>query len=100
MTPNPLTHEQQLEQALDHTIGQRLIRARELLDLDQHQVASMLDISADQLDDHETGMDPMTVGFMVRLAMALRIKPEMLVAGLISHAGSQPSHAHTPCRSC
>ncbi len=90
MTIAPLSQEHQLEQDLDYRIGQRLIRARELLDLDQHQVASMVDISTDQLDDHETGIDPMTVGFMVRLATVLRIKPEMLVAGLIPHAGSQP----------
>ncbi|UYV13481.1 MAG: helix-turn-helix domain-containing protein [Phycisphaera sp.] len=79
------------EQEFDFLIGQRLIQARELLDLDQHQVASMLDITTDQLDGHETGMDPMTAGRMVRLAEALRIKPEMLVAGLIPHAGAHPS---------
>ena len=100
MTIAPRTPQQQLEQTLDHRIGQRLIRARELLDLDQHQLASMLDISTAQLDDHETGMDPMTVGFMVRLAEMLRIKPEMLVAGLVPHAGAQPKQTNKACPSC
>mgnify|MGYP001128592152 CR=1 FL=1 len=100
MTIATLTPEQQLEQDLDHRIGQRLIRARELLDLGQRQLASMQDISTDQLDDHETGIDPMTVGFMVRLAVALRIKREMLVAGLIPHAGGQPSETTKPCPIC
>ena len=90
MTTDSLTPEQKLEQHFDYRIGQRLIQARELLDLDQHRVTSMLNITTDQLDGHETGIDPMTVGFMVRLATVLRIKPEMLVAGLIPHAGSQP----------
>ena len=100
MTIAPLTHEHQLEQTFDHLIGQRLIRARELLDLDQHQVASMLGISTDRLDDHETGIDPMTTGFMVRLAETLRIKPEMLVAGLIPYTGSQPSTLDRACPNC
>ncbi len=86
MTNDP----QKLEQELDYRIGQRLIRVRELLDLEQEQAASMLGISTDQLDDYETGIDPMTAGRMIRIAQALRIKPEMLVAGLIPHAGAQP----------
>ena len=81
----PTTDAFRLEQLLDYRIGQRLIQARELLDLSQEDVAAEIGISVDQLDGHETGIDPVTASRLVRLSEALRIRPEMLVTGLLPH---------------